>query len=41
MGKESTAKLTVPLIVAAPRGEYAGVVFIENGKEAGKVAVKK
>jgi hypothetical protein len=41
MGKESTAKFTVPLIVSVPRGEYTEVVFIENGKEAGKQAVKK
>jgi hypothetical protein len=40
-GKESTAKFTVPLIVAVPRGEYTEVVFIENGKEVGKMPVKK
>jgi hypothetical protein len=41
-GKESaTAKYTSPLIVSAPRGEYNEVIFIENGKEAGKAEVKK
>jgi hypothetical protein len=40
-GKESTAKFTVPLIVSVPRGDYTEVVFIENGKETGKQAVKK
>ena len=41
-GKESAgAKYTVPLIVSTPRGEYTEVIFIENGKEAGKVEVKK
>jgi hypothetical protein len=41
-GKEAPgAKYTVPLIVAVPRGEYTEVVFIENGKEANKMAVKK
>lgn len=41
MGKETTAKFTVPLIVSVPRGDYSEVVFIENGKEAGKQTVKK
>ena len=41
-GKESaSAKYTVPLIVSVPRGDYTEVVFVENGKEAGKQAVKK
>ena len=41
-GKESAgAKYTVPLIVSVPRGDYTEVVFVENGKEAGKQAVKK
>ena len=40
-GKESSAKYTVPLIVAVPRGEFTEVVFIENGKEAGKAVLKK
>jgi hypothetical protein len=40
-GKESTAKFTVPLIVSVPRGDYTEVIFIENGKEAGKQAMKK
>src|SRR5262249_11003145 len=40
-GKERTAKFTVPLIVSVPRGDYTEVIFIENGKEAGKQAVKK
>lgn len=41
-GKENaSAKYTVPLIVSVPRGEYTEVVFIENGKEAGKQEVKK
>ena len=42
MGKDSaTAKYNSPLILSAPRGEYTEVVFVENGKEAGKVEVKK
>jgi hypothetical protein len=41
-GKEvGGAKFTLPLIVSVPRGEYTEVVFMENGKEAGKVSVKK
>jgi hypothetical protein len=41
-GKEAAgAKFTVPLIVSVPRGEITEVVFIENGKEAGKQEVKK
>ena len=41
-GKESaTAKFASPLIVSVPRGEYSEIVFIENGKEAGKQEVKK
>jgi hypothetical protein len=40
-GKESTAKVAVPLILAVPRGEFTEVVFIENGKEVGKVDAKK
>jgi hypothetical protein len=41
-GKEAGgAKYTVPLIVSVPRGEFMEVVFIENGKEAGKAEVKK
>ena len=40
-GKESSAKYTAALIVSLPRGEFTEVVFIENGKEAGKLAVKK
>jgi hypothetical protein len=42
MGKESaTAKFNSPLIVAVPRGDYAEIVFVENGKEVGKQAMKK
>jgi hypothetical protein len=41
-GKESpNAKFNSPLILSAPRGEYTEVVFIENGKEAGKQEVMK
>ena len=41
-GKESpSAKFTAPLILAVSRGDYAEVVFIENGKEVGKQAMKK
>jgi hypothetical protein len=40
-GKESSAKLSVPLIVSVPRGGYAQIVFVENGKEVGKASLKK
>jgi hypothetical protein len=41
-GKEAAgAKYSVPLIVSAPRSEITEVIFIENGKEAGKAEVKK
>lgn len=41
-GDESaTAKFTSPLILAVPRGAYREVVFIENGKEAGKSKVEQ
>ena len=41
-GKEAAGvKYTVPLIVSVPRGDVTEVVFIENGKEAGKAEVKK
>ena len=35
------AKFTVPLILAVPRADVAEVVFVENGKEVGKLAMKK
>ena len=41
-GKDSpSAKFNSALIVSVPRGDYAEVVFIENGKEAGKQTLKK
>ncbi len=41
-GKEAAgAEYRVPLIVSVPRGEVTEVIFIENGKEAGKQEVKK
>lgn len=39
-GKEGGAMFNSTLVVSAPRGEYNEVVFIENGKEVGKHAVK-
>lgn len=41
MGKESTAKFNSPLIVSVPRGDFATVVFVENGKEIAKAPAKK
>jgi hypothetical protein len=35
------AKFNSPLIVSVPRGEYSEVIFVEGGKEVGKVDVKK
>ena len=40
-GAPTSARFSSPLIVSAPRGDYAEVVFVENGKEVGKVPVKK
>jgi len=41
-GTESpSAKFNSSLIVSVPRGEYTEIVFVENGKEAGKVEMKK
>jgi hypothetical protein len=37
----TSAQFRSPLIVSVPRGDYTEVVFLENGKEANKVAVKK
>jgi hypothetical protein len=41
-GEESaTATFNSPLIISVPRGEYTEIVFVENGKEVGKQAMKK
>jgi hypothetical protein len=40
-GKAGTAKFTSPLIVLVSGRDYRQVVFVENGKDAGKVDVKK
>ena len=40
-GKAGTAKFASPLIVLVSGREYRQVVFVENGKDAGKVDVKK
>ena len=37
----TTARFRSPLILSVPRGDYAEIAFIENGKEVGKAAVKK
>ena len=37
----SSARFNSALIASVPRGDYTEVVFMENGKEASKVAVKK
>jgi hypothetical protein len=40
-GNASTAQFRSSLIVSVPRAGVTEVVFLENGKEAGKAAVKK
>jgi hypothetical protein len=41
-GKESpSATFNSPLIFSVPRGDFAEVMFIENGKEIGKTILKK
>ena len=37
----TTAQFRSPLILSVPRADVAEVVFMENGKDAGKVSVKK
>ena len=37
----TSARFNSALILSTPRGDYTEVVFIENGKEAGKAAAKK
>lgn len=36
-----TAMYASPMIIAVPRGTYTSVVFVENGKTLGKIAVGK
>jgi hypothetical protein len=41
-GKQSSsAKFNSPLILSVPRGDFAEVVFIENGKQVGRQTLKK
>jgi hypothetical protein len=40
-GPAGGATFASPMIVSVPKGDYKSVVFIENGKEAKKVAVGK
>jgi len=40
-GAAGTATFASPMIVSVPKGDYKSVVFVENGKEAKKVAVGK
>jgi hypothetical protein len=37
----TSAKFSSPLIVSVPRGDYSEAVFIANGKEIARIAVKK
>lgn len=39
--EQGSAKFSSPLILAVPKGNYKKILFVENGKEAKSISVKK